>query len=706
MASEQTNSLVLLHSKLDSLIQAIGSSSDFAEKNEELEEEFVTNIEDSDILLSLKKQFLLGYSCFQKNNIQQGISHFQRSLHLQDELSYETIRVLTLSFLFECFRLANSTIQTFEFACLLENEHTIPQGIRKNVLQSLHSGYVFVGSPKKALDTVLDYLKMDLTPKEKVLAQLAIIQVQNNLENSSKFRIDAFDPIEQLLKDIDYDFDVSMSYLSVLLDLKEYERLKSVASLLKEFYSTQKHPFAAIWYYEAIGNVKSTKNVLTEIERKNIVEQCVREKQYLFAILVNVLFVSESDNVSNNSLEILESCVKLFDDSISTSVQIDVLERLVECCENTKEWKKGLYYFELYHNALQTFANDNNTKTIEKIQLKQFISTLSKQSHSSTVSTEIQQRRNILRQHQQSEFDQFVQSISKYVQSGMHNTLEIVKHLPVKRYSSDIAESIISITRSMISTVETVIELHSLEDGTYNGSYETIHLISIIEKLESQLQLLTNQYDCSIQVFIDKQIQWYGDTQLLSKTLLHILQNACKFSLKHSTIIVNASMTTNEILISISDSGVGVSEEHLALVFSKYFQYDPLSTNYKSAGLGLPYCKKAISYLQGNIQLHSKVDVGTEVIVSLPISSSKGIPVTTTATYSFEPFDSSLSESDCNELRTVISKDSKTMNFSHIISTIDTIEGSKELQNWKRKLYLSLLIGEKEKVQTMIAQIH
>lgn len=707
MASEHSNSLVSLHSKLDSLIQVIETNDDFTVRNEELQEQFVQEIQDSDILLSLKKHFLLGHICLQKNQLQQGISHFQQSLRYQDELSYEDLKVLTLTSLFECFRLSQSKIHSFEYAYLLENEEKLPKRFRKRILTSIYEGYSFAGFVQKAIDTVNILLREELTLLERIFATINSLRLQFSFEDTSNSRLNSFEHLEALLKEALFDFEASASYLSLLFDLKEYNRLYLFASVINEYYTSKQLALGIFWYYELIGEVKSSDKKVTNEERSKIVQQCVHNKQYLFAILVNVFFLSESDNSLENSFKILESSVKLFDESIPTTVQVDVLERLVECCENKKEWKKGLYYFELYHNALQTIANENNTKTIESIQLKQFIATLNKHRNKLplSVSSEILQRRNTLRHQQESDFELFLHSLKKYVQSGMHSPLEMFKKLPVKQYSAILAESVVAITRSMITTVETVIELHSLEEGAYSGTFETIPLSSIFEKLQTQLQLLTSRYECSIEIYVDRRIQWYGDVHLLTKSLFHILQNACKFSLKNSTIVLKASITTKELIITITDSGVGVTEEHKALVFSKYFEYDPLSTNSQSAGLGLPYCKKAISSMQGTIQLHSKVDVGTEVIVTLPITSSMAIPSPNMPTYSYTSTSIPLSETNGKLLSNLIGTKVDSSNLLEIISLVDDVSGSKEVNDWKRKLYVTIFYGEKEKVQTMLDQI-
>jgi|GEM_PF-6844979 len=708
MASEHSNSLVSLHSKLDSLIQAIEANDDFTVRIEELQEHFVFEIEDSDILLSLKKHFLLGHICLQKNQPQLGISHFQQSLRFQDELSYDILKVFTLTSLFECFRLTQSKIHSFEYACLLENEVKLPLRIRKYILESIYEGYLYAGFIQKAVDTLKILLGEKLTLIERIIATINTLRLQFSIDNTLNSPINSFEQLEDFLKESSYNIEASALYLLLLFDLKEYNRLYLIAGVINEFYTNKQLAFGSFWYYELVGAVKSSDKKIFNEERNRIVQQCIQNKQYLFAILVNVFFVTESDNTAENSFEILESSVKLFDESIPTTVQVDVLERLVECCENKKEWKKGLFYFELYHNALQTIANENNAKTIESIQLKQFIFSLNKHQnkHPQSVSSDILQRRNQLRHQQQSDFELFLHSIKKYVQSGMNTPLEMIMKLPVKRYSAILSESVIATTRSMITTVETVIELHSLEVGTYSGIFETIPLITMFEKLQTQLQLLTSRYECSIEIYLDRRIQWYGDVHLLTKTFFHIIQNACKFSLKNSTIVLKASITTNEMIVTITDSGVGVIEEHIPLVFLKYFEYDPLSSNSQSAGLGLPYCKKAISSMNGTIQLHSKVDVGTEVTVTLPITSSIAIPSPIIPSYTFVPTASPLSEQDRRLLSNLTGTIANSNSLLEIISIVDDVPVSKEVNDWKRRLYVSLLYGEEEKVHAMMSHIH
>ena len=691
------------------MIQSVVSKSIITDSTKNLDESLISAVEETDILVSLKKKFLLGHYHAEQQQFQQAISLFKESSLLQEELSFEDLKIPTFTALFFCTRHTHSKVDCFEYATLLENTDSISSELRVKVLEAKASLYKFAGYSKESIATI-DVILPLVTDKNLVFS-FRILQSyeQLNLGLYTLIKESNLHQLQTLHQQIIFSKEVSIQYLELLLQLKEYSSVAKISNALIDTLKANGKHFSEFLYYSLVASTSISKVSMSEDDRTSLVTICIHEDNSLYAIKSIVFFLANDHLRNDDALSLLETAVNMFNDSLPIELQIEVLEKLVEVCEVTKEWKKGLRYFEMYHNCLQILANKKNQRNIEQIQLKQTIESFHQQSTkypSQSISTSIIHRHHQFRQDQILEFDRFVKAISVVVLKNIQTPLGHLLTIPTTNYSKILGESIIDVSKSMIINIETIIELHTLEDGTYNGIFETMSLQKILALLSSQFQNFANLYECTIEIYVEDSIQWYGDIHLLSKVLYHITHNACKFSLKHSTIVLSVSLTSTNLVINITDSGVGVAPEHLGLVFLKYFQYDPLTLQTHSAGLGLTYCKNAIEYVRGTILLTSKKDVGTQVTISLPFSSVIEIPSPKTPKTVIAPLPTEMTTEEVELLqKNSIDSTAQSLKISELIERLDSLQGSNQFDNWKRQLYMSIFTSHKDTVHKLFEQI-
>ena len=102
----------------------------------------------------------------------------------------------------------------------------------------------------------------------------------------------------------------------------------------------------------------------------------------------------------------------------------------------------------------------------------------------------------------------------------------------------------------------------------------------------------------------------------------NLITNAIKFSRKDDTIIVSVQQTDdNYILISVKDSGVGMSEKQLNKLFKSKVDSGTGTNNESGTGMGLLFCKDLIEKCNGKIWVESIQDKGTEFFFTLPIGA-------------------------------------------------------------------------------------
>ena len=110
-----------------------------------------------------------------------------------------------------------------------------------------------------------------------------------------------------------------------------------------------------------------------------------------------------------------------------------------------------------------------------------------------------------------------------------------------------------------------------------------------------------------------------GDETKISQIIINLLGNAIKFSEK-GTITLKTEIADGNIIIQVSDEGIGIPDEDLSLIFEEFRQLDGSdSRRYKGSGLGLSITKKLAEMLGGKIEVKSKFDIGSTFTVTLPL---------------------------------------------------------------------------------------
>jgi len=109
-----------------------------------------------------------------------------------------------------------------------------------------------------------------------------------------------------------------------------------------------------------------------------------------------------------------------------------------------------------------------------------------------------------------------------------------------------------------------------------------------------------------------------GDKHLLETALLNLVDNACKFS-DRKKVSVTLFFEENNIGIKVIDYGIGIHTVDLPHIFETFYRAQN-AHNYAGSGIGLSLTRKIVSLHNGKIQVFSKINVGTEVLLLLPVS--------------------------------------------------------------------------------------
>jgi signal transduction histidine kinase len=148
-------------------------------------------------------------------------------------------------------------------------------------------------------------------------------------------------------------------------------------------------------------------------------------------------------------------------------------------------------------------------------------------------------------------------------------------------------------------------------------------LFDLQEVFEDKINLLEQKLEKKGIILRDKTLRdfVYADKSMVEIIIQNLLTNAIKFSKEGDTITIANHISNGKSIISISDTGVGISKENQEKLF-KNTSFTTIGTqNEKGTGLGLTICKELVELNLGKIWVESDLNVGTTFYVELPKSN-------------------------------------------------------------------------------------
>ncbi len=120
---------------------------------------------------------------------------------------------------------------------------------------------------------------------------------------------------------------------------------------------------------------------------------------------------------------------------------------------------------------------------------------------------------------------------------------------------------------------------------------------------------------------VEENVMVYADSSMVELTLRNLIANAIKFCNRGDTITVLASMQNNQLLVSVSDTGIGMSQEKVQRLFGREIFTTRGTSDEKGSGLGLMLCKEFVTLNGGRIWAKSIEGVGSEFFFTIPVEA-------------------------------------------------------------------------------------
>lgn len=182
------------------------------------------------------------------------------------------------------------------------------------------------------------------------------------------------------------------------------------------------------------------------------------------------------------------------------------------------------------------------------------------------------------------------------------------------RILDDRLSFITDLTEELFATIK-------LEDKSLIMETEPIHLNPMLQKIVDAYQMEANKKGVGIAYSADTNAIAWGDESWLSRAFHNLISNAIYYSKPEGKdVVVTMQTVSGQILVCITDHGVGIAPEDQDKIFDRYYRTSG-TKKHKSSGLGLSIAASVIAHHNGSITVESKVGEGTTFFVTLPLWS-------------------------------------------------------------------------------------
>ncbi|MCM3239228.1 HAMP domain-containing histidine kinase [Heyndrickxia oleronia] len=164
--------------------------------------------------------------------------------------------------------------------------------------------------------------------------------------------------------------------------------------------------------------------------------------------------------------------------------------------------------------------------------------------------------------------------------------------------------------------VEELLDFSSFASGKISLNKKKTDLKDIFYFIEKQMRPKAMREGIHFQVECEELPLIELDGDRIKQVLINLLGNALKFTPPDGTVSLRGFMEKDAVIMSVIDTGCGISKEELPRITEKFYK----GKNSKAhTGLGLSICDEIVKLHKGSLQFKSEVNVGTEVIVKLPL---------------------------------------------------------------------------------------
>jgi len=217
----------------------------------------------------------------------------------------------------------------------------------------------------------------------------------------------------------------------------------------------------------------------------------------------------------------------------------------------------------------------------------------------------------------------FLSNMSHELRTPLHGILGFSQMLEEEIEDSELrkmASTIHTSGKRLLETLNLLLSFSKTEAKKIDIIYSDVNLNNLINETIEFFKAYADSKNLKLEFYDNfKNLNTILDERLLRDILNNLINNAIKFTDKGG-VIVDLTVHNNNIIIKVTDSGIGIPENKYELIFEEFRQEsEGLNRNFEGTGLGLTLTKKYAELMHGTIKVESVVGIGSVFTVTLPL---------------------------------------------------------------------------------------
>lgn len=220
---------------------------------------------------------------------------------------------------------------------------------------------------------------------------------------------------------------------------------------------------------------------------------------------------------------------------------------------------------------------------------------------------------------------EFVADVSHELKTPITSIMGYADTLLEGEYDKETQEKFLNViateARRMAKLVTDLLTLSKYDNDEERTKKVEFDLGELVKKCQEKLQIEIHKKQHNAECFVTANIpSVYADKDGIERVVLNILTNSIKYTPEKGTIKMYVGYIYNDAYVKIIDNGLGIPEEDLNRIFERFYRVDKSRTREMGGtGLGLSIAKEILDKNNGSIDIKSKKDQGTEVVIRIPI---------------------------------------------------------------------------------------
>lgn len=218
------------------------------------------------------------------------------------------------------------------------------------------------------------------------------------------------------------------------------------------------------------------------------------------------------------------------------------------------------------------------------------------------------------------ELSNYKQGLTQMIAHDMKNPLNVIIAIADKPEGKESWAEVTQSGKLMLQMVNNMLDIQRFEETKMNLKLENISLADLANQSKYQVELLMMAKSIQFKNEVDPSIVVDADADIVSRIFVNLFTNAIKYMPIGGSIRVTARSENERVFVSVTDTGKGISPEVQKHIFDKFWQSDPKKFGMSTSnGLGLTFCKLAVSAHEGEISVESEEGNGATFTFDLSI---------------------------------------------------------------------------------------